>query len=68
MNVLLETAFHRLLSRYERTFGDVPPFTATSAEEAVDYMRRRLRETAAGADFRARRAAAAQPSASAGVA
>lgn len=51
MNVLLETAFHRLLSKYERTFGDVPPFTAATADEVVDYMRRRLREAETGENF-----------------
>jgi len=51
MNVLLETAFHRLLSKYERTFGDAPPFTAATADEVVDYMRRRLREAETGQDF-----------------
>lgn len=44
MNVLLETAFDRLLSRYERTFGEAPPFTAATAEEAIEFMRRRLRD------------------------
>jgi hypothetical protein len=43
-DVLLETAFGRLLSRYERIFGEPPPFTAATADEVVAHMRRRLRE------------------------
>lgn len=59
MNVLLETAFHRLLSKYEQTFGDAPPFTAATADEVVDYMRRRLREAERGEGFYLRGGAAA---------
>lgn len=44
MNVVLESAFDRLLTKYERTFGEPPPFTAATAEEVIAYMRRRLRE------------------------
>ncbi|MDX1484330.1 MAG: hypothetical protein R3229_07600 [Alphaproteobacteria bacterium] len=51
MNVLLETAFNRLLSRYERTFGEQPPFTRATAEEVIAYMRRRLAEHERSHDF-----------------
>lgn len=44
MNVLLETAFNGLLSRYERAFGEQPPFESGTAEEVMAYMRRRLSE------------------------
>lgn len=42
MNVLLETAFNRLLTKYERTFGEQPPFTNATAEEVIAHMRERL--------------------------
>jgi len=51
MNLLLETAFDRLLSRYVRTFGEQPPFTSATAEEVIGHMRRRLAETRAADGF-----------------
>ncbi len=51
MNLLLETAFDRLLSRYVRTFGEQPPFTRATAEEVIGHMRRRLAETRAADGF-----------------
>lgn len=51
MNVLLETAFERLLSKYERTFGEQPPFTIATAEEVMAFMRRRLREAESTREF-----------------
>lgn len=44
MDLLLETAFNRLLPKYERTFGELPPFSSAPVEEVVSHMRRRLAE------------------------
>jgi len=47
MDVLLDATFDRLLSKYERTFGEPPPYDAASADEVVSHMRRRLRQALA---------------------
>lgn len=44
MDVLLDATFDRLLSKYERTFGEQPPYRAADADEVVSHMRRRLRQ------------------------
>jgi hypothetical protein len=43
MSALQEIAFQRLLPKYERVFGEPPPFTAATVDEAVAFMRDRLR-------------------------
>jgi hypothetical protein len=42
MSTFQEITFHRLLPKYERVFGEPPPFTATTVDEAVAFMRDRL--------------------------
>jgi hypothetical protein len=42
MDILQESLFLRLLARYERTFGEAPPFRTASLGDAIDYMRDRL--------------------------
>ena len=44
MDILQETLFERLLSRYERTFGELPPFKVMTLGDAISYMRDRLGE------------------------
>jgi hypothetical protein len=42
MSTLQEITFHRLPSKCERVFGALPPFTATTVDQAVAFMRDRL--------------------------
>jgi hypothetical protein len=42
MSTLQEITFLRLLPKYERVFGEPPPFTATTVDDAVAFMRDRL--------------------------
>jgi len=44
MDILQETLFNRLLARYERTFGELPPFRVATLSDAIAYMKDRLRE------------------------
>lgn len=44
MSLLDEIAFHRLLPKYERRFGDAPPLQAATLEEALETLRRGLAE------------------------
>lgn len=48
MEILQETLFKRLLARYERVFGNPPPFKAATLDDAIDYLRTRLGEGPAG--------------------
>lgn len=43
MSLLNQITFERLLPQYERAFGGPPPFASATVEEAVAYMRDRLR-------------------------
>ena len=44
MDILQETLFRRLLDRYEKRFGELPPFQVATLTEAIAYMRERLGE------------------------
>ena len=43
MSGLDEALFERLYPRYRQTFGEPPPLRAASLDEAVAFMRSRLR-------------------------
>lgn len=43
MSLLEEAIFERLYPRYARAFGEPPPFQTAKLDEAVAYMRSRLR-------------------------
>lgn len=43
MSALQEAIFERLYGKYQRTFGEPPPFQVATVDEAVAYMRSRLR-------------------------
>lgn len=43
MSLLEKAIFERLYPRYQRAFGEPPPFQTADVDEAVAYMRSRLR-------------------------
>jgi len=53
MDILQETLFRRLLDRYERTFGELPPFRTATLDDAIAYMRKRLGECGRQGDLAA---------------
>lgn len=43
MSLLEEAVFERLYPKYRRTFGEPPPVQAARVDEAIAFMRSRLR-------------------------
>lgn len=60
MWALQEATFRRLEARYERTFGEPPPFTVATLDDAIGLLRERL-GAPCGADHRAPEFGSVQP-------